>query len=174
MAGRFQSLVQACEAGKAWQEAVDEKVREANASIASISSPTNLLVMNAAHAGDAGKSFSVVADEIRRLSETAADQSRDIGAELAKIGATIGEVVEASAGSGDSFALMAADIEETARLVTETGRARDDGRQPAGAGVDEEAVQKGNHRGTESQSQSTEEEELAENDLGKNEYLYLL
>lgn len=42
-------------------------------------------VIEAAHAGDAGRSFSVVADEIRKLAETSATQSKTIGSEIKQV-----------------------------------------------------------------------------------------
>jgi methyl-accepting chemotaxis protein len=96
---------------------------EANEVIESVASMTNLLAMNAAieaaHAGEAGKGFSVVADEIRRLSETAALQSKAISASVAQIRAAIDEASSSSTLARDAFDDITGRIDRVAELETE-------------------------------------------------------
>ena len=94
---------------------------EANDVIANIAEQTNLLAMNAAieaaHAGEAGKGFSVVADEIRKLSETSSTQSKSIGERLNHIRASIENVVSASKQTSAAFNTVANGIKDTDGLV---------------------------------------------------------
>ncbi|MCQ2573770.1 MAG: methyl-accepting chemotaxis protein [Treponema sp.] len=102
-------------------ESDSEALKEANAVISSIAEQTNLLAMNAAieaaHAGEAGKGFSVVADEIRKLSETSSDQSKTIGDQLAKITSNISQIVLVSQDAANAFDAVSGGINNTNSLV---------------------------------------------------------
>ena len=104
-------------------EAQSKALQDANVAITSVSSQTNLLAMNAAieaaHAGEAGKGFSVVADEIRKLSETSAAESKKISEELRKISESIQTVVVAARESTESFAGVGEKIAQTDQLVNQ-------------------------------------------------------
>ena len=133
MSEKFRALRENSMSGKEKQSAVDARVQaiveqsrillDANATIAKIAAQTNLLAMNAAieaaHAGDAGAGFSVVADEIRRLAETSSDRSKAINSELKKISSSIEAVVSSSRESQEAFSPR---------------RGRHRGNRPAGSG----------------------------------------
>jgi methyl-accepting chemotaxis protein len=133
MAEQFRALIASAEEGKAMQADAGGRIGqiversqallEANKVISTIASQTNLLAMNAAieaaHAGEAGHGFSVVADEIRRLSETSASQSKKIKTELSAVQKAIEGVVVASKKSEESFDRVAERIGTTDALVRE-------------------------------------------------------
>jgi methyl-accepting chemotaxis protein len=107
-----------------------ETIMELVAVISGISSQTNLLAMNAsieaAHAGNSGRGFSVVADEIRKLAESTDSNSKDIAGSMRVIVEKIKKSVELAERTKlvfkkilDGIAIVDGGMEETLCGLTE-------------------------------------------------------
>ena len=99
-----------------------EKLQSANKLIANIASKTNLLSMNAAieaaHAGSAGRGFSVVAEEIRNLAELSSQQSLSVKENLKQITQSISDVSIAARDSDGEFHGIIESIEHVQNLFS--------------------------------------------------------
>lgn len=133
----FTELKSASDVGKTNMAQVIESVNrtmefsnellETNKVISSITSQTNLLAMNAAieaaHAGQAGRGFSVVADEIRKLAENSAAQSKKIGVVLKQTVQNMSGVVMQSTVANASFESITESINKSIALIEEITQA---------------------------------------------------
>lgn len=140
MAESFESLLKSSNGGVAKQELVSRKIKEiesqsaalqgANQVIEEIAEKTNLLAMNAAieaaHAGDAGKGFSVVASEIKKLSEDSSKETGKIKDQLSGIALSVSEVVQASIESTSAFKQVSLLINSTNEIVRTIRNAMDE------------------------------------------------
>jgi methyl-accepting chemotaxis protein len=91
--------------------------------INTIAAQTDLLAMNAsieaAHAGDSGKGFSVVAGEMRKLSEETAHRSKEISSALAEMTGYIKASEKYSSRTGIFFNSMVKNIQEVRDSMVE-------------------------------------------------------
>lgn len=100
-----------------------ENISDMVSIINKISSQTNLLAMNAAieaaHAGDSGKGFSVVADEIRKLAESSNNNAKDIKTVIKGIIDSIIEVSDSSLKTDTAFKEINREVHDVSEALME-------------------------------------------------------
>jgi methyl-accepting chemotaxis protein len=120
-----EKLQETIKKGGEWVMTTAKEIEEATTAIKSIAevikvidniaAQTNLLAMNAAieaaHAGEFGKGFKVVASEVRKLAENTTKNSRTIAESLQKIVDQIKRAKETSENAGDSFSNIDKEVE---------------------------------------------------------------
>ena len=109
-----------------FQEQVSSRMDDVmamNKVVASVAAQTNLLAMNAAieaaHAGDAGRGFSVVADEIRKLAETASASAKEIDGILKMVRKGVENTARKSEETGLVFQEIEGEVEDTVQAFSE-------------------------------------------------------
>lgn len=115
-------ILKAIEEGK-----IVSKVKMMAESIGNIASQTNLLALNAsieaARAGDMGKGFSVVADEVRNLAE----QSAGVVSEIQNVVTMVeGAFERLSSNAQELMQFMETDVKPNYELLVETGQKYED------------------------------------------------
>ncbi len=99
-----------------------QQIEETLSLISDLASQTNVLAMNAAieaaHAGDAGRGFAIVATEVRRLAERSAEFVNEIGTVIKNIGGQVEEAVRI-AESGEEISRAGRGAAEDAQQAIE-------------------------------------------------------
>ena len=103
------------------------RILEVTSALGKISSDTNLLAMNAAieaaHAGDRGAGFAVVANEVRSLASNAAAQTKAIKGHISAMAEKVGRGVRQAEEGGSLLAELGRGLEEAAGISREIAAA---------------------------------------------------
>lgn len=134
------SLVEAAQTGRERMNGVSQEIErvagksdlllDTNNVMSGIAAQTNLLSMNAAieaaHAGDAGAGFAVVAQEIRSLAENSSEQSKSIAENLKDIKGSIDQIVTSARDADSAFGKVQELVESTSELQSDVTQAMEE------------------------------------------------
>lgn len=132
IANASQKLVETIDTVVDYTNSANERIKDTDSilsAIQNIASQSNLLALNAAieaaRVGDAGKGFSVVASEIRKLSQLSSESAKKVSQTLLEINKSIEAIKKAIAESSSIAESQAAATEEINATIDQITRSTD-------------------------------------------------